>query len=450
MNIPVTHTSDGRTFTLTLHGKPQQYTSDKAGKRQAILDGLAALETVTIGPDTYLPVNQSLEVVAAVLYPDGIQTEAAYRTVTRTAEKACARLGYGEEVILDPPVVAFGQRGVYRKRFPPVEAQLVLDILTQAGTSSYVPRQEIACAIVWNKAAQTCYGRHWSRLTDTEKQRIETQVAAIVAGAAEWEDDLSGSGCYFRPLPVDETAARRRLEELLRRENGCPVTVGRIISQAQMGAYGRGFYTSELAPALQAVVAEVLSAHGYAPTPHDDQYWPEPPVLKVGTAVEIEEAIAAIEPVATQNGHVLLLDTLAAALAGGGKVHWLGRQRIRLNGMKAHVRLQATLPCGWANHILIHKQASLKEMNPEQPFYLLDDGTQPIPPLFYPMLNKCLALPLLPEWAAYLWENGRRRELVTLLNEGEGQGYAAWRVLPSAEEWQGVIQDGLQSQAICF
>ncbi|RMD51577.1 MAG: hypothetical protein D6835_03165 [Candidatus Thermofonsia bacterium] len=115
-------------------------------------------------------------------------------------------------------------------------------------------------------------------------------------------------------------------------------------------------------------MAEVLSAHGYAPTPHDDQYWPEPPVLKVETAVEIEEAIAAIEPVATQNGHILLLDTLAAvltpalviddvaetlvylemvgakqsvkanwtALAGGGKVHWLGRQRIRLNGMKAN------------------------------------------------------------------------------------------------------------------
>jgi hypothetical protein len=95
-----------------------------------------------------------------------------------------------------------------------------------------------------------------------------------------------------------------------------------------------------------------------------------------------------------------------AALVSGGKVHWLGRKRIHLDGMKEHVKIQVTLPCGWANHILIHKQASLKEMNPEQPFYLLDDGTRPalseskwpIPPLFYPMLNKCLALPLLPEW----------------------------------------------------
>ncbi|MCB0014915.1 MAG: hypothetical protein KDE34_23530 [Anaerolineales bacterium] len=128
----------------------------------------------------------------------------------------------------------------------------------------------------------------------------------------------------------------------------------------------------------------------------------------------------------------------------------MGRKRIRLDGMKEHVKIQATLPCGWANHILIHKQASLKEMNPEQPFYLLDDGIQSIPPLFYPMLNKCLALPLLPEWAGYLWENGRAHELITLLDEGEGQGYAAWRVLSATEKWQSVIQEGLQKMIVSF
>jgi hypothetical protein len=89
-----------------------------------------------------------------------------------------------------------------------------------------------------------------------------------------------------------------------------------------------------------------------------------------------------------------------AALVGGGKVHWIGRQRVQLDGMKQHVRVQASLPCGWTSTALIHKQASLKEMNPEQPFYLLDDGTRPIPPLFYAMLNKSLALPLLESCTA--------------------------------------------------
>jgi hypothetical protein len=139
-----------------------------------------------------------------------------------------------------------------------------------------------------------------------------------------------------------------------------------------------------------------------------------------------------------------------AALVGGGKVHWLGRKRIQLEGMKHHVKLQSALPCGWLDQILIHKQASLKEMNPEQPFYLLDDGRQAIPPLFYPMLNKCLALPLLPEWADYLWTNGRARNLVALLDEGEGQGYAAWRVLPGAKEWQQIVTGGLKILRINF
>jgi hypothetical protein len=139
-----------------------------------------------------------------------------------------------------------------------------------------------------------------------------------------------------------------------------------------------------------------------------------------------------------------------AALVGGGKVHWLGRQRIRLDGMKEHVKIQTTLPCGWADQILIHKQASLREMNPEEPFYLLDDGMRPIPSLFYPMLNKALALPLLESWSAYLWENGRERDLISLLNDGEGQSYAAWRVLPGPDMWQEVISNGLRLGQIVF
>jgi hypothetical protein len=74
----------------------------------------------------------------------------------------------------------------------------------------------------------------------------------------------------------------------------------------------------------------------------------------------------------------------------------------------------------------------------------------PIPTLFYPLLNKCLALPLLASWSEYLWENGRTRNLITLLDKGKGQGYAAWRVLPATKEWQGVVQEGLACATISF
>jgi len=550
----------GKQFTLTVGGQTKTYANNKEGKRQAILDGLSAIETAAVGQDVYLPSNESLQVVAAVLYPDGIQTEAAYQTVCDVTEKACAHLGYGSEVELGPPAVPFSARGSYRKQHPPVDAQMVLAELELAGTGSAHPRQEVACTILWNKAGLDVYGRHWSKLTPAEQSLIQAQVDAI-AGQAGWDkDDSTATGTYTKPLPVDEAAARSRLAQLIRQENGRPVSASSVVYQAQLGAYGRGFYTNELAPELQAIVTETLQANGYRPTLEDGEYRPVPVTLAPEVEANIAEKLATISPVMTEFGLCLLLrdvlaavagrdqaisewqaeqlvqdgrigqalrqlgyqndltwcqpynfqpklgddrthqvilkeirvqndpnktlslaqglavytpalaiddvdDTLVylemvgakqsvkanwAALVGGGKVHWIGRKRVQLDGMKEHVKIQATLPCGWANHILIHKQASLKEMNPEQPFYLLDDGTRPIPPLFYAMLNKCLALPLLESWVAYLWANGRERNLISLLDSGEGQGYAAWRTLPAAKEWQDVVEYGLHSQTIAF
>jgi hypothetical protein len=80
----------------------------------------------------------------------------------------------------------------------------------------------------------------------------------------------------------------------------------------------------------------------------------------------------------------------------------------------------------------------------------LSPSQGPIPPLFYPLINECLALPLLANWSEYLWANGREQNLITLLDKGEGQGYAAWRVLPALEEWQAIIESGLQAQNIAF
>ncbi|MFZ1397862.1 MAG: hypothetical protein WAS33_13230 [Candidatus Promineifilaceae bacterium] len=139
-----------------------------------------------------------------------------------------------------------------------------------------------------------------------------------------------------------------------------------------------------------------------------------------------------------------------AALMGGNRVHWLGHRRIQMEGMKQHIQIPATLPCGWVSQVLLHKQASLKAMNPEQPFYLLDDGEQPIPLLFYPMLNKALALPLLEAWGDYLWLQGQNNNLITLLNGGQGQQYASWQVRPNRDMWQEIVQSGLQQKALTF
>ena len=146
--------------------------------------------------------------------------------------------------------------------------------------------------------------------------------------------------------------------------------------------------------------------------------------------------------------HARYLQPLCGRLTSSAP--WIGQQRVQLDGMKQHVRVQASLPCGWTNTALIHKQASLKEMNPEQPFYLLDGGTQPIPPLFYAMLNKSLPLPLREDWVDYLWVAARGEGLVQLLYEGQGQGYVAWRVVAAEEEWQALIREGLTSGTLRF
>jgi hypothetical protein len=551
---------DGQTFTLSNNGEHHTYSNNKEGKRQAIIDGLNAIKTITVGDDMYLPHEAALQVVAAILYPDGIQTEKAYEAVCRTTEKACVHLGYGDEVQLSPPLVPFPQRGSYRQKRPPLDAQFVLNELSLSGTSSTYPQQELICTILWNKAGIEIYGKRWHDLSPTEQNHIQAQVDTI-AQQAGWNQD---DNCYFRPLSINEVGTRERLAQLLRNENGRPVSVSNVIYQTQLGAYGRGFYernfcANDLTPALQAIIVEMLQTHNYDLTPEDGEYRPLPVAIAPEAEASMDEKIAALSPVMTELGQALLLQDLLTAVIGrdqavsewqaeelvcsgrvsqalrqcgyqtelawlqpyhfqprldgaearqailkevrvlnnpdkklslakglpihtpavvldndndnivylemvghkqsvranwaalvGKKVCWIRGKRVYLEGMKAHVLVKSSLSCGWVDHILIHKQASIREMNPEEPFFLLDDGQQSIPPLFYPMLNKCLAVPVLEDWAGYLWENGRSRNLITLLNDGRGQGYAAWRVLPAPDVWQELVQIGLQQKVLHF
>ncbi|MGH2536197.1 MAG: hypothetical protein ACRDHL_02260, partial [Candidatus Promineifilaceae bacterium] len=116
---------DGQSFTLAISGARRSYPNNKEGRRQAILDGLAALEPITAGQDVYLSSDAALQIVASVLYPDGIQTEVAYQVVYGVTEKAFIHIGYGEEVKLGPPHVPFPARGQYRKRLPAADPDAI-------------------------------------------------------------------------------------------------------------------------------------------------------------------------------------------------------------------------------------------------------------------------------------------------------------------------------------
>ncbi len=556
-----TRSPDGKTFILSINGDPHTYTNDKEGKRQAILDGLNAIETVTAGEDVYLPSDAAMQIVAVIMYPDGIQTEKAYEVVCRTAVKACTHLGFGDEIQLGPPLVSFSQRGAYRKRYPAVAPQWVLAELDDASLSRDKPQKEIMVQTVWSQAAWEVYNQSWHELTPSQQDSLKQQVDAITQ-EANWQHILLGATpYYFLPLAPDIEKARQEITAVLAEVEGAPIYHSQVAARAQIAAYGHKFYKSELVPELEVCLQQQLAEAGYETKPKDGEYRPLPLKLPDNIEEQFQQLLPAIPQHQTQLGTALLfldvvrvlqemldLPTLSdwqvnqlvttgvlgkvlrqvgyqavlqwlqlyqfipplddmgeqlvmlkevrvqndanrqLSLAKGlavytpavvfdsdndnivylemvgykqsvranwaalvaKKICWIGRQRIYLDGMKEHVMLRSSLPCGWVDHILIHKQASIREMNPEEPFFLLDDGRHAIPPLFYPMLNKCLAVPVLEEWAGYLWENGRAHKLITLLNNGKGQGYAAWRALPAPDEWQEVVQAGLSNGQISF
>ncbi|MCI0578246.1 MAG: hypothetical protein L0332_29025, partial [Chloroflexi bacterium] len=203
----ISRSADGQTFTLAVNGERRTYSNDKDGKRQAVIDGLDAIETISVGQDVYLPSDPALQVVATILYPAGIQTKDAYETVCQVTEKACAHVGYGEEVQLGPPQVPFTARGAYRKKYPPVDAQLVLEELERAGVHSYRPRQEVAGRILWNKAGVAVYDKYWSQLSPEQQQQIQAQVEAIAAQAG-WQVETAGQeAVYVRPLAANVAGA---------------------------------------------------------------------------------------------------------------------------------------------------------------------------------------------------------------------------------------------------
>ena len=104
-----------------------------------------------------------------------------------------------------------------------------------------------------------------------------------------------------------------------------------MVCQTQIGAYGRAFYTNELASALQTVVAETLRANGYRPTPADGEYRPLPLDLAVDAADSLTDKLAAVPAVTTELGQAILLRDLLTAILGAERAvsDWQAAQLVR-------------------------------------------------------------------------------------------------------------------------
>lgn len=115
------------------------------------------------------------------------------------------------------------------------------------------------------------------------------------------------------------------------------------------------------------------------------------------------------------------------------------------------ITLKTTLPCGWDHWCLIHRQASYDKLTPQETFYLIDDNTtQSGPPSsFIRFLAKSLSIPILPEWAEYLWIEGRMKALISPLTKN-CYGYGGWKVETGKEAWNTMVSEGLKEKQINF
>lgn len=135
-----------------------------------------------------------------------------------------------------------------------------------------------------------------------------------------------------------------------------------------------------------------------------------------------------------------------AAIRSGRSMNIYGQGTINAQKEDRFITLKTTLrECGWDHWCLIHQQASLQKMVPEQDFYVIDKGTGNIPGNFYAQLAKAAPFPVLPHWTEYLWVQGRLNDLITALG---GTGLGGWKVFFIKEKWEEIVSKGLSEGKI--
>lgn len=109
----------------------------------------------------------------------------------------------------------------------------------------------------------------------------------------------------------------------------------------------------------------------------------------------------------------------------------------------AYLYRTVSLPESGLDHmLLLHHQAAVSAVEPNQPFYLLGESEHPPLERFFAMLNRAVAAPMLPPWAEWLWREGRRARLIVALDGTRGT--YAWRISGLDAEWLPLIQRGIE------
>ncbi len=113
----------------------------------------------------------------------------------------------------------------------------------------------------------------------------------------------------------------------------------------------------------------------------------------------------------------------------------------------AYLHKSVLLPESNLEHmLLLHHQAAVAQVEPNQPFYLLNDTAGAPYARFFAMLNRAVAAPMLPAWAEWLWQEGKEQGLIQSLDTAHGT--YAWRVQAEDAEWLALIQQGISQEQL--
>jgi len=124
------------------------------------------------------------------------------------------------------------------------------------------------------------------------------------------------------------------------------------------------------------------------------------------------------------------------------------------HGSTRYAALTSALPSGWVHALMLHPRATLPGIVGGEDCYLVEPARDPRHPAeartfmhFAAALDMLLPFPVLPAWAAWLWERGIFEDLITPLSVAVR--LSGYRINGAASRWRGVIISGVRSGALC-
>ena len=311
---------------------------------------------------------------------------------------------------------------------------------------------------------------------------IGDEIWQEIFAAAGFELDEQGE--QLRPLPL--TIPRGTAERLPRAIQALPryrqhdisgmLRLNEVVDAFcdLIGLQARALPDAQLEQLLsEGVIGAALVGLGFETTPQwvagrlvepavegrERFIWPAQQVQQAIIDVTFAEGLPVAAPVLLRDEERLIYLELVgpkesvranwAALRANYKRHYVGRGWLASSKDDGITTLKQSLPCGWEHWALVHRQCAVKSLQPAEPFYLLDDGTAIVPPVFFTMLAHSLAVPLMVTWCDYLWQQGRLRGLISSLREGS-HGMGGWRVEATETAWRELVQRGLREVAIAL